>query len=147
MTSNPEELLDKTFHSLTTGMLREVKKINSGVNYETAVFLQAISESSILELLHIFHFVFLLLQQEAVTLASLLQPSIIPHTFYCTTFHKYCLQYLLHYLQKFGEWVHTNIFRRMQRNILRCMCLKKLHSGPKPLKSIIRQQTTRRHSI
>ena len=80
MTSNPEELLDKTFHSLTTGMLREVKKINSGVNYETAVFLQAIGESSILELLHIFHFVFLLLQQEAVTLASLLQPSYLIHS-------------------------------------------------------------------
>ena len=80
MTSNPEELLDKTFHSLTTSMLREVKKINSGVNYQTAVFLQAMGESSILELLHIFHFLFLLLQQEAVTLVPLLQPSYLIHS-------------------------------------------------------------------
>ena len=115
-------------------MLREVKKINSGVNYQTAVFLQARGESSILELLHIFHFLLLLLQQETVTLASLLQPSyLIYSTVLLFTKILFTIEYLLYYLQKFGRWVHTNIFRHMQRNILRCMRLKKLHSGPKPL--------------
>ena len=113
MTSNHEELLDKTFHCCLFASHGRIQH-SRAVPYFPFSFSSSSTRSSI---------------------ASALATAIIPHTFYCTTFHKYCLQYLLHYLQKFGGWVHTNIFRRMQRNILRCMRLKKLHSGHKPLKS------------